>query len=332
VRLQDLNGFEVVRFGNAVGTVADEEVDASQLGDFTQIEFTAGSSIVQVAAAQKLVAYADLTVDTVGYAASGSDRNNNAAAATVTVKGDSALEVNAKSLALTVDTTEAEANVTATLTGDLDSATATLTSTTDADGTADYVATLDIAGAKFTTLTVTGTGSVIVDNTASTKLATIDTSALAGTDVAGDPFDGLTFTGNADLKETISVGAGADVLTVSSVAGSTALTLVDTITGFNLDVDTLTIDLGSATTTATEFVTKTFATAPASLGAALNTVSALTDDAVVFTFGGNTYVFIENGGGATANGNFEATDIVVRLTGTSYDLDDLGTHLNASLV
>lgn len=323
VRLQDLSGFEQVKFATALA-----DVDASELAKFTQIEFAAASNVTDVAATQKIVTAAALTLETTGYNADATDHNNSAAAATLSVVATAAVEVNAKSVALTVDTTVAAANVVATLTGDLDTATANLVSTTNTAGTADYIASLTADAATFTSLIVTGTGSVNVDNTDSAKLTNIDTSGLKGTDVNGDAFVGLTFTGNADLAETIKLGTGEDFLTINSLAGSTSLSKMDTITGFDLEVDHLAIE-GHTFASVEDIAIRTFSTAPASLGAALNTVSALDAANVVFQFAGNTYIFID-AGGADSAGNFEAGDTVIKLTG-AYDLDDLATALVAGI-
>ena len=342
VRLQDLNSFEYLQFEDTVGT--GTAVDAAELGNFTKIIFNGAASFVEnVSAAQAIVSgNGDLTATTAGYDDAATDTNNAAAALNITSLATGTLDLFAKSAALTVDAAAAKANVTATVTGDLDTAAVTLTSGVNAAGDTDYVAAVTVnvttENPTLTSLTISGTGSANV--TGGGKLVTINTAGLAGTDVDGAAFDGLTFVGALANKEAVTVGAGIDDITIKSQAGSSSLTKMDTITGLSLSLndagtdfaatsDTFTLNLAGLTTTATEFVTKTFATAPASIGAALNTVSAMTDNAVVFQFDGATYLFIEDEAGTAANGNFEATDLVVKLAGT-YDLADLAVMANLS--
>jgi hypothetical protein len=70
-------------------------------------------------------------------------------------------------------------------------------------------------------------------------------------------------------------------------------------------------------------VTFDFTSEPSSLGAAVNTVSRLTDNAVVFKFGDDSYVYVENEAATTTlNTDFEASDMLVKLAGIS-DIDGL---------
>lgn len=368
VRLQDLTSFEHLRFEAPVGNDGDE-LDAAELSNFSQIEVTseetddlhdtettydlslgddAWSFVTNIAADQTIVARGDAILYTDGYDADADDTNDDAAALTLNVLSSANAGIFAKSADITVDTTEAEGDVYFYIgdyaPSDMDSATITLVSTTDVDEEVDYVADLTVysatAGSGFTSLTIDGTGSAEVNNTGG-SLTTIDTSDLGGTDVDGDAFSGLTFTGDLDVKETVSVGSGIDYLTISSEAGSTSLTKMDTITGLDLSLnddgdnfadtsDVFTLNLAEGFTSEIEFVTTTFTSTPSSLGAALNTVSALEDNAVVFQYSGNTYIFVEDEAGASENGNFENTDCVVKLTGL-YDLDDLAVMASQSI-
>lgn len=343
VRLQDLKGFEFLQFQDTVGT--GTAVDAAELTGYSKITFNGAASFVEnVTAAQSLVSgNGDLTATTKGYDAAATDTNNAADALTITSLKTGTLDLFAKSANLIVDAASAEANVLSTVTGDLDSAVVTLTSGTDAAKTTDYVASVkfDVSAENptLTSLTISGAGSATVVGGA--KLATVDTSGLVGTDINGDAFNGLDFTGAVGVKETVKVGSGIDAITIASAAGNSSLSMMDTITGLNLTLnaagdnfaatsDTFSFNV-SGISVAAAFTTKTFTTAPASIGAALNTVSALASDAVVFQFQGNTYLFVEDTiGGAAANGNFEATDFVVKLTG-AYDLDTVATLATLSL-
>ena len=354
----DLTGYsqiEVTSFNEGIYEGEDQVGGNDILGDGEgDLAWADGSNsfVKGISASQTIVARGDAILTTAGYdsAAAATVKNDAAAVLTLKVLDSADIGIFAKSANITVDTTEAEDDVSFYIgdyaPSDIDSATITLVSTTDEDGEVDYVADVEVysanAGAGFTSLTINGTGYALVDNTGG-KLTTINTAGLGGVDVDGDAFAGLEFYGELSVQETVTVGSGIDDITIASQAGGVSLTKMDTITGLNLVLNTtgddfaatsdvFTLDLSAITTTASEFVVKTFTTAPASLGAALNTVSAMTDNAVVFAFGGNTYLFVENeADGTTANTNFEASDFVVKLTG-SYDLADLAVLAGVSLV
>ncbi|KRB85144.1 beta strand repeat-containing protein [Noviherbaspirillum sp. Root189] len=183
--------------------------------------------------------------------------------------------------------------------------------------------------ASLTTLTLSGNGSVTLDDSAAAagaiKLATIDASALGGTLAyganAGDITGGLTFAGNANIAETIKLGAGHDVITVNSTYGK-----MDTVSGFDAvketntaksTTDTLVFGtLNTSTAGATGLATKvTLSTNATSLELAFVEAAAAshagTDAIVTFQFGGNTYLFKD---GADA-GNLDASDAAVTIVG-----------------
>jgi hypothetical protein len=218
----------------------------------------------------------------------------------------------------------------------VDSATVTLKSNATAK-LASAVIDAAAAGPGFTSVTATGTGSIDIDNSAGV-LKTINTSELAG-NIGRTQIDGLTFAGNGAVAENITLGEGRDHLTLASYAGDNAAAKMDTVTGLKLVVsaggfaassDAFELDLSGLTTTETAFVRGSVGNT-STLTTALNAASALADNAVVFTMGGNTYLYVEDEAGATANGGFEATDFVVKLTGTSYSINDIITLASLSL-
>ncbi|WP_158047555.1 DUF4214 domain-containing protein [Skermanella pratensis] len=255
---------------------------------------------------------------------------------------------------------------TTSIKSDIDSATINLVSTVDAETEISHVAQAWVqsadAGTGFTSLTIKGTGSAWVDNQDG-KLTSIDASQLGGTDSDGTPFGGLSFNGEASVKENIKLGSGIDDLTISSRAGNASLDKMDTITGFKLVMnedgtdfavgsDRFKLNFGEYVnldaegddlpgdeywstdgfqTSATKFVAYTFNSAPTSLGAALNTVSALTEKAVVFKYGNDSYIYAENETGGTVNGNFEASDMLVKLVGIT-DVDALAKAASLSFL
>lgn len=317
--------FERVKFDNAV-----TDVDASKFAKLTQIEFTHEAAITKLAASQTVFANADVTVATTSYKAdaAGTTGNDTAAIASVTVLNDATVDVYAKAIKLTVDAATTGADVHAAVTGDIDNATITLTS----DGV-DKVASATIvaadAGAGFISVTATGTGSLVIDNTDG-ALKTINTSGLGGISTKA-PIDGLTFIGNGAVAETITLGSGIDHLTLSSYAGVGAKD-IDTVTGLKLAAtagDEFKLDLTGLETSATEFTVIKLGTTTGGITAVLDQVAALDDNAVVFTYANNTYIYVENEAGEAEG--YDATDFVVKLTGTSYNMDNLATLATLSL-
>jgi hypothetical protein len=176
-----------------------------------------------------------------------------------------------------------------------------------------------------TSLTLTGDGSATVTNGVGTKLVTVDASALASVNVDGDVSAGLTYVSNNASAETIKLGDGIDSITLnaSTYGGVGSAHSFDTVTGLNLVLeagsktlddaasDVLVINgltLGAAKFTSTETDLDLVLKAAA---AANNADTA--HDALVFTFGTDTYVMLDNGSTA---GLIDAGDTVVKLTGT----------------
>lgn len=241
------------------------------------------------------------------------------------------------------------------LTGDVKTATVNLTNSvnaaTSATATADAVATFvlttgsaasaaagaDAAGfnqnGALTSLILTGNGQANVTNTVGSKLASIDASGMTGVAAydATAKVGGLKFVGLDTLAETVKLGGGKDIVTTSSTYNA-----MDTITGFTLVAGTTagTVDHAKSDdliVTGTNFA-KTTVTG-ATLGLALTDAASKDGNSLVFTYGGDTYVFVDNANTAIDSSNtvgtFGADDIVIKLTGT-VDLDLLALVLNGN--
>jgi hypothetical protein len=332
-----LKNFEAIEFNTAAGTTT--AFDASQVAGFKAFTFDMGGSITKVAADQAVSTAAALTVQAAGYTAVGSTGSASSTVystdtatgalkvevtdtATVTAKGSSiALAVNADA-----------ADLTATLTGDVKTATVALANSDDGMASVSVTTAATAAGTGpytslggLTSLTLTGDGSATVVNAASTKLVTVDASALASVNLDGDASAGLTYTSANASAETIKLGAGIDTITLnaSTYGGVGSAHTFDTVSGLNLvfaaDAKTLDTDasdtlvIGSAALTAAKFTTtETDLDLALKAAAAANNADAA-HTAVVFAFGGDTYVMIDNGSTA---GLIDSTDTVVKLTGT----------------
>lgn len=354
-----LKNFEAIKFTTA--TTGFDASQVASFKEFTfdstgTITKVAADQVVTTAGALNITAAGYTAASATGNpgstvystdAATGALTVNVVESAIVTAKGASiALTVTADSNeAATVD---GAPNVLATLAGDVKSATVNLVNGVDADDAA-AVASVNVttaataAGAGpytqlggLTSLTLTGNGSATVVNVASTKLATVDASALASVDAAGDAAAGLTYTSSNAAAETIKLGAGVDVITLNAsvYGGVGAAHAWDTVSDLNLVIegtgaaadyaagsDMLIIGAGGweaakFTTTETD-LDLVFAAAAQNLGARTDDV-----DALVFTVGGNTYVFADTGTGAGTAGALDAGDTVVQLTG-AVDQDDL---------
>ncbi|MGF7206212.1 hypothetical protein GGE65_000773 [Skermanella aerolata] len=242
---------------------------------------------------------------------------------------------------------------------DIESATINLVSKLDEEsgdmsGAAEAHVVSHNAGEGFTSLTIEGVGYAYVNNELG-KLTSIDASGLEGTNTEGRPLSWFEFYGEESVKEDIKLSTGFNEVHVASRAGNSSLDKMDTVTGFKLVMDEAgtsyaegsdILDLGISyqnpdrdganqpgdefwgtaagfKTTATEFEAFDFTSEPLSLGAAINTVSRLADNAVVFKFEGDSYVYVENEAATTTlNGDFEASDMLVKLAGIS-DIDGL---------
>lgn len=350
VRLNAVENFEHLEFQDRV------EADAAELTGFESLIFDQRSIIHNAVADQTI----ELAGDHNDFAVDGEgDVTIDVTSTRDVFCGHTDVVISAVHADITVNAAAVEADVGLTLGGDniwglgdidrsdnsLESADITLASAEvlkdngDYDHTAEAWLEVDAShmGANFTDLTISGTGYASVDNShEGATLATIDASGLTSQSINGkDTKSEFVYLGNGAVQEDIIVGDGSvDHITVASTVGDTKLKLMDTIEGLNIvlndagngyavDSDTLVI-----AGTHFDYVTYKFDNTPASLQAALNTVSAsnITDvnHGVVFAYDGNTYIYHE---ADADNGDFEVDDTVVKLVG-SYDLDVLATALS----
>jgi len=332
-------------------------VDAARLSQFGTLEFDAAGTLKNVAANQALIAHANIDATAAGYAVAGDGTVTYAGSLNVTADTTgAALTLKADSATVNVTAGAADAaatpavtgNVDASIVGDVKTLTVNVTNSVDAaTPTVDTLASANIdvvSGttkvlAGLTSITLTGNGSVDLDNSnatgstanAATKLATIDASALGGTLTvganAGNITGGLTFTGNVNVVESIKLGAGHDVLTIASTYEK-----MDTITGFDAvqevsggkaTVDFITFGgkpVINGAGASTDITKMTLAAGDTSLALAFThaaTVSAANaGDIVQFVFEGNTYLFADVVGGTNTAGVLDATDAAVKLVGT----------------
>ena len=346
-----VSNVEKLAFGAAASA------DASQLAQFNELTFATGTNTVDHAAAtQTIVALGDLTATAAGYDSSTTPVTY---AGTLNVTAQAAATPAAQAIIVNADTanvkvaaasgTNAAAAASqdtftgtkfATITGDvktLNIVTANGVDKADLTSAAAKADTLSVAKVTvdgthltaLTTLTLSGNGSVSVDNGAGVKLATIDASALGGTLAyganAGNVTGGLTFIGNTSIAESIKLGAGHDDITVNSTYAK-----MDTITGFdavqesatagNSVVDFLTfggvtLDGASAAgITKMALNTATDTTLALAFVHAATVSNAATGAAQVvqFQFGGDTYLFKD---GSTNAGLLDNNDLAVKLAG-----------------
>lgn len=337
-----LKGFETIKF---TGATAEGALDASLLAaNYTTIDLNAGAVVTKVGT-QALIANGNLTATAAGYDATDPAAVVYAGSLNITEKTNGgAVTAKAETVSLTVKAaTAAGGNVTATLLGDVKTATVTTVNSVNAtsDATADTIAKVVVdtgavgGAAAMTGLTLTGNGSAQVTNAAGTKLVTVDASALGGTYTlgagAGTPVTGLTYVSSNTKAETIKLGAGLD----SVVLNASTYGKVDTVTGLKLVTNTAGTALtwNSDQLNVTGFNAATgakFTTTQTDLDLALKdaAVSAKGDN-LVFQMGGDTYVYVDTAG--AGNGTVDATDIVVKLTGT-VDLDALLLALGTPVV
>ena len=206
-------------------------------------------------------------------------------------------------------------------------------------------------GAALASVTVDGTGGVVLVN-ATSKLKTIDLSgmsALVNTNASGDQvttaaaasvtygYQNLstsTVTLNNAIAETLHLGGADDSITTSSTYAA-----MDTISGFELvsqalvpgtadaaKSDSIDVEIAGAATTIA--FAKTTVTSTSVAGALLEVAAKADDTAAAnkgyaFVVGGDTYLFVDGDGNSntgTANDVLDATDTVIKLTGT-LDLD-----------
>lgn len=330
--------FQKLEFNNGL------TLDASKLtGTYSAFTFDGNSTVTKVNG-QALTAEGNLTATVSGYDASATPKAYGGAL-DITAKGNGST-ITAAADTATVTVKAGTADVGVTVAGDLKSGLTINTvnaANSATDPTADTLASASLTIVKgntsnlgaLTTLTLTGNGTVTVDNSnetgstanAATSLKTIDASALGGTLAygagKGDITGGLTFTGNGNVAESIKLGSGQDII---NITGSTFGTM-DTITGFDATketnddksvVDTLifagltlngkTANAGIEKITIDTTIYTTLALAFTHAAA----VSSADSKVVQFSYGNDTYLFKDSGADA---GLLDNTDAAVKLVG-----------------
>lgn len=334
-----LSNVEVIEFTGTTAAVAD-------VSKFTSVsEFVFAGNVgdkATEASAATLTTKGNLEAASTGYTADGADADSLTDAyggdLNVTQTGTGTADLFAANANLTVKA--GTAGVNSTVTGDVQALNVTLTNGADDPDapTADTLTTvgIDVTGAEnnaLTSLILSGNGSATVVGGA--KLATIDASDLGGTLAyganAGNVTGGLTFTGDATVKETITLGSGADVVTANSTYGK-----MDTIIGFDstketndgtsvtdtlqfagLDTSLSSGDVASKVTLSNNATSLELAFVEAAAASASSTADTA-GDVVTFQFGGNTYLFQDAAGSAgdgTDQGTLEDSDLAIEIVG-----------------
>jgi Ca2+-binding RTX toxin-like protein len=184
-------------------------------------------------------------------------------------------------------------------------------------GQATVVLTYLVDGNTAAALSTTGAGG---RNTLSSGTVTAGTAGTTGADIidGGAGADLIVGGGGADV---LTGGAGADsfffLQAHSTLTSLVTLSDYRAATGNNAGAAD-TIVLGNVTAVAGTVLTVQDFSAQASLGAALNAAAngnANNNGLVVFMWGGDTYVYVEETGG---NAAAAATDFLVKITGTPY--------------
>jgi len=321
---------------------AAASVDGAFLTKFSTLEFVGASTVTN--ASEDLVAHANLTASSVGYVAAigaGSATYGGDVDVTAVANGGT-LTVNAANANVTVHS-ETAATIATTIGGDVGTLlTVNTMNYVDADAPAFHAATSTILvnannNTTLKSVVLTGDGSVVLDNSAGVALTSVDASKLGGLNLDGEVTGGLTYTGKASLVETITLGSGHDAITVASTYEK-----MDTITGFDAVKETATADLTSTSDVLTfggvvidgsvagQVSKFTLVGSDTTLDLALAhaaTVSNANAAAVVsFVFEGNTYLFKDVVVPGSAAGSLDATDLVVKLTGTVDLSTAFGTH------
>jgi hypothetical protein len=301
------------------------------------------SVVTKVAADQALVANGSLNATAAGYVldsdtVTAGNQTTYAGSLNITAKGDgNVITAQADSVSLKVAGL-VSGDVGVTLTGDVKSATVALTNGVNNAkaelATEDTIASVSVTASAaelkaMTSLTLTGNGRAEVTNLDGSALVTVDASALGGTYALGadkgDTTWGLDYSSHSAKSETVKLGSGIDHVslqnsTVKNMDTVTGLNLVDNaeVTGKQIDYalsDVLVVNASSFEKVTVE---------AASLNLALIDLAAsATKNEVVFTFGGDTYIYADNG----TDANFvDDADVLVKVTG-SVDLDLLVSAL-----
>jgi hypothetical protein len=329
--------FEKLEFANAL------TLDTSKLtGTYSAFTFDNDSKVTSTVTnvnGQALTAYGNLDATAKGYDGT-TTPHTYAGALNITAKGDaSTITACADSAAVTVAAGTSDVGV--TIKGDLKSALSINTvnaadSTTNptVDTLASAVVTIDTTAldglglGALTALTLTGNGSVTVDNS-NGGTATIDASGLGGTLAygtskgnKGDITGGLTFTANDNVAETIKLGSGQDVITdngstygkMDTIYGFDAVqesapgkSVVDILAFAGLTLNGLSANPGIEKITIDTSVYTTLALAFTHAAAVSNG-----KEVVQFSYGGDTYLFNDT----NTNGLLDNTDQAIKLVGS----------------
>ena len=316
------SNFEGLTFSAAV------TVDASRLSDYKSFTFESASTVTDVADDQALTAEANLDATADGYS---SATTPNTYAGTLDISstdGDPTVTAQAEAVNLNVGAGAAAVfggtgSNSVTLAGDVQEAVVTVNNfssplSTAAFSAADVTVDNTTAGTldALATLTLSGSGAATVTNADGNDLVTVDASGLDTVDADGDAVTGLTYTTSNTEAEMVSVGAGLDALTIN--AGASTVADMDTITGFEIAVDSNGDYAGDANSDDLTF-NGTAATLTSlgdidanSLDLALVDVAAQAGtDAVIFDYDGDSYVYFDD----DANAEVNDADSLVKLTG-----------------
>jgi len=309
-----------------------DNLDGSQLATaYTTLDLAEGSTATKITATQAVVANGDLNVTGASYAITSAGVITGGTL-NVTEKEAGAVVVHTSALNLSIvgGSADGVAATDVVLTGEAKTATITLAAGTDTDTDASVASSVTITATTtadafkgLTTLTLKGNGAAIVTNTGATNLVTVDSSALTNTDADGAlSGHALTYTSTNTKAETITLGAGADVVTLSSslYGGPDAAHTFDTVSGLHLVLNTagtaLTATSDQLHITGSAGTIETFTTTQTDIDLALKDAAAYavtkSVSDVVFQVGGNTYYLHDAG----TVGSIDAADTVVKLVGT----------------
>ena len=351
-RLAETAGFENLQFQNSV------IIDASEVSNFSELQLAGEDNDVTEADEDQTIVlqyswgYNDI-------AAAGFDGDADSAAAAIADAGNLTIRAEedqeqvrlyGDEATLTVDASEADEEYDVEIEdGVLNSLTVNLISALNDDGDGvEGEASVDISAGAFdelSSIVINGQGYASVNSYPDDLEGslTVDASgmvALLVNEGEEDEYNATEFEfyGDDVIQENIIVGEGSvDTLHIDSVIGNAQLSKVDTIEGLSFELNEAGTGYAEGSDrlifnqeNGEEFVGFEFTTVPSSLAAAVNTVSALTDDNVVFQFGGATYIFSEDTDGVSVDGDFEATDVLIKLVGT-YELDQIVDVANLNM-
>ncbi|MGV8864881.1 MAG: beta strand repeat-containing protein, partial [Pseudomonas sp.] len=219
-----LTNFETLKLTSVVSNL-----DASQLAaTYTTVDLATGSKVINVGT-QALVANGDLTATANGTDVSATPKVY-AGTLNIADKATGTITAYADKVALTVD---ASANAAAVaLAGGAQSASVTLiqalnTAKTAYVGAAAFTLDNSAADASLGSVTLSGNGTASIVNADTTKLVSVDASALNSVTFDGKAANGLTYTSTNSLAETIKLGAGIDNITL----GASTYGKVDVVSG-----------------------------------------------------------------------------------------------------